>query len=116
MSVPRANPFFVTNAKVSHDEHKAWLNNLKDMDLSKFKANLATLRQKLDSLKAYSGNQADKNETCKLIASVLEATSDRNHPNRFKKAAPQAAQEGWSQTNENWAGGDELRTTDGRRR
>jgi hypothetical protein len=44
--------------------------HLINMDLSKLKANLATLRQKLDSLKAYSGNQADKNETCKLIASV----------------------------------------------
>ena len=50
------------------------------------------------------------------IASVLEAISDRNHPNRFKKAAPQAAPEGWSQTKENWAGGDELRTADARRR
>lgn len=66
MSLPRVNPFFVTNAKMRLDEHKAWLNNLKDMDLSKLKVNLATMRQKLDSRKAYSGNQADKNETCKL--------------------------------------------------
>ena len=49
------------------------------------------------------------------IASVLEAISDRNHPNRFKKAAPQAAPEGWSQTKKNCAGGDETRTADARR-